>query len=52
MAYVLASLAAGGALIALAAWAILGGRDSIEIAAFAAVMAAMFLVAGRLGFMR
>ena len=52
MGYALAMLAAGSALIAVAAWAIHGERDDLEIAAFAATMAVMFLVAGRLGFIR
>ena len=46
MSYVFAMLAAGGALIAVAAWAILGGRDNLEVAGFAAAVAVTFLVAG------
>jgi hypothetical protein len=50
--YVFAMLAVGGSLIAVAAWAIHGRRDDLEIAAFAVAMAVMFLVASRSGFIR
>lgn len=52
MAYNFAAIGALGALLAFGIWAIVGGQGRLEIAAYCAGMAGLFLIIGRIGWLR